>query len=121
MEKEFNDTKIIELQKNMKNVDRESIKNDYFKSLSYLEDSCELNLRLILKKHLDGIELNEEELEDVSKYVYFSSPILFSGQADGPSSYELTMKKRYGSGNFSDEERTIFNSINNSKKTSPKR
>lgn len=116
MEKELNEKRITELSKKYEDINVDQLQNDYFGYLKYLEDNCELNLRNVLKKYFNDEELNDVDLQAIADYVLLSDPSLYSGQVDGPTSYEQMLKKTRGSGTFTDEEKAVISEINSNKK-----
>ena len=110
----YNNEKIIkELDEKYNGVSFDSIQsNNYFEYLEFIADTCELRIRKVMNHALSGGELSDEDREVIDNYVLFSDPILFAGQADGPSSYEQMMKRTFGSGKFSEEEIAYIKEIN---------
>lgn len=101
---------------NESSMNKKEEQENYFKHLKYLKDTCELNLRLILRKYYNDEELSEEDIEDIRGYIFLSKPNIFSHHANGPSFFELSVQAKTGAGNFSDEEEAILKKIHNEHK-----
>lgn len=77
---------------------------------SYYEINCELNLRMIMDKHLKGEKLSEGEIDTAGKYLFFST---LPFPHDGPSMSDLLWKSMFGAGNFSSKELNLITDISN--------
>lgn len=93
--------------------------SDFYEYNKYLEKECEYNIRFILEKYYNGVELTSEDKESIGKYMFFSGPF-YAGKEAGPDLYDLRLKSSFGSGNFDSEELELIQKINNERKLNNK-
>jgi hypothetical protein len=83
----------------------------YFNYYKYLGIICEIRIRKIINKYLNGMELKASDLELIHSYFqYFQVDISDQNKLDGNL---IGQMYRYGSGDFTSEEMEILTKISN--------